>query len=75
MSSIKESQKLLGEATKILSKENNITLKDYKKFVKIGKKIHAEHAMKYAWLSEGMILRSPEVALATGNYNFMNDDL
>lgn len=63
MLSTKESLKLLGEAKKILSKKQDITLEDYKRFHKIGKKINKEHEHEYSWLCEGMELRKQELGI------------
>ncbi len=65
MLSIKESLKLLGEASKILSKEEDITLEDYKIFRAIGKKINKDHEFEYSWLCEGMEIRMPEIYKST----------
>lgn len=65
MLSTNESLKLLGEATKILSKEEDITIEDYKIFRAIGKKINKVHEFEYSWLCEGMALRISEIHKST----------
>ena len=54
--------------------ENNLSIKDYNRFVEIGKKLTEpgeEHI--YSWLAEGFYLRLEEIAEKEGNYDFVKD--
>jgi len=65
---------LIAEADEILQKKN-LTIKDYNRFVEIGKKLtkpDEEHI--YSWLAEGFYQRLPEIAEKEGNYDFVKDD-
>ncbi len=65
---------LLAEADKILQKAN-LSIKDYNRFVEIGKKLaDTEDEYIYSWLAEGFYLRLPEIAEKEGNYDFVKDD-
>ena len=65
---------LLSEADEIL-KKTNLTIKDYNRFVEIGKKLaDTEDEYIYSWLAEGFYLRLPEIAEKEGNYDFVKDD-
>ena len=65
---------LLSEADEIL-KKTNLTIKDYNRFVEIGKKLaDTEDEYIYGWLAEGFYLRLPEIAEKEGNYDFVKDD-
>ena len=65
---------LLAEADKILQKAN-LTIKDYNRFVEIGKKLaDTEDEYIYSWLAEGFYLRLEEIAEKEGNYDFVKDD-
>ncbi len=65
---------LLSEADEILQKAN-LTIKDYNRFVEIGKKLaDTEDEYIYGWLAEGFYLRLPEIAEKEGNYDFVKDD-
>ncbi len=65
---------LLAEADKILQKDN-LSIKDYNRFVEIGKKLaDTEDEYIYGWLAEGFYLRLPEIAEKEGNYDFVKDD-
>ena len=65
---------LLSEADKILQKDN-LSIKDYNRFVEIGKKLaDTEDEYIYGWLAEGFYLRLPEIAEKEGNYDFVKDD-
>ena len=65
---------LLSEADWILEK-TNLTIKDYNRFVEIGKKLtDTEDEYIYSWLAEGFYLRLPEIAEKEGNYDFVKDD-
>ena len=65
---------LLAEADKILQKAS-LTIKDYNRFVEIGKKLtDTEDEYIYSWLAEGFYLRLPEIAEKEGNYDFVKDD-
>jgi hypothetical protein len=62
-------------AKNILSKENRITLKDYKKFCLLRKKAKSkEDKEKFMWLSEGMYQLLPAIASKEGNYNFLEEE-
>ena len=64
---------LLEEAEKILQKAN-LSIKDYNRFVEIGKKLtNTEVEYIYSWLAEGFYLRLPEIAEKEGNYDFIKD--
>ena len=65
---------LIAEADEILQK-TNLTIKDYNRFVKIGKKLtDTEDEYIYSWLAEGFYLRLEEIAEKEGNYDFVKDD-
>jgi hypothetical protein len=64
---------LIAEADEILQK-TNLTIKDYNRFVEIGKKLtNTEVEYIYSWLAEGFYLRLPEIAEKEGNYDFIKD--
>ena len=64
---------LLSEADEILQK-TNLTIKDYNRFVEIGKKLtDTEDEHIYSWLAEGFYLRLPEIAEKEGNFDFVKD--
>ena len=64
---------LIDEADEILQK-TNLTIKDYNRFVEIGKKLtNTEDEYIYGWLAEGFSLRLPEIAEKEGNYDFIKD--
>jgi hypothetical protein len=64
---------LLGEAGKILEKDD-LTIKDYNRFVEIGKKLKKlDDEFEYSWLAEGFYQRLPEIAEKEGNYDFVKD--
>ena len=64
---------LIDEAEKILQK-TNLSIKDYNRFVEIGKKLtNTEVEYIYSWLAEGFYLRLPEIAEKEGNYDFIKD--
>ena len=65
---------LIAKADEILQKKI-LTIKDYNRFVEIGKKLtkpDEEHI--YSWLAEGFYQRLPEIAEKEGNYDFVKDD-
>ena len=65
---------LIEEAEKILQKAN-LTIKDYNRFVEIGKKLtEPGEEYIYSWLAEGFYLRLEEIAEKEGNYDFVKDD-
>ena len=65
---------LIEEADKILQKDN-LTIKDYNRFVEIGKKLtKPDEEYIYSWLAEGLYQRLPEIAEKEGNYDFVKDD-
>jgi hypothetical protein len=64
---------LIEEAEKILQKAN-LTIKDYNRFVEIGKKLtEPGEEYIYSWLAEGFYLRLEEIAEKEGNYDFIKD--
>ena len=64
---------LIDEADKILQKAN-LSIKDYNRFVEIGKKLtKSDDEYEYSWLAEGFYLRLPEIAEKEGNYDFVKD--
>ena len=64
---------LIDEADKILQKAN-LSIKDYNRFVEIGKKLtNTEVEYIYSWLAEGFYLRLPEIAEKEGNYDIVKD--
>ena len=64
---------LLDEAGKILEKDD-LTIKDYNRFVEIGKKLKKlDDEFEYSWLAEGFYQRLPEIAEKEGNYDFVKD--
>ena len=65
---------LIDEADKILQKAN-LSIKDYNRFVEIGKKLtKSDDEYEYSWLAERFYLRLPEIAEKEGNYDFVKDD-
>ncbi len=65
---------LLSEADEIL-KKTNLTIKDYNRFVEIGKQLKKpDDKEKYSWLAEGFELRLEEIAVKEGNYNFIKNE-
>ena len=66
---------IVDQASEILSKEEELTLADYKKFIKIQDMAKTEEEkFKFSWLGEGMYQRLPEIAAKEGNYDFVKDD-
>ena len=64
---------LIDEADKILQKAN-LSIKDYNRFVEIGKKLtEPGEEYIYSWLAEGFYLRLEEIAEKEGNYDFVKD--
>jgi len=64
---------LIDEADKILQK-TNLSIKDYNRFVEIGKKLTKPgEEYIYSWLAEGFYQRLPEIAEKEGNYDFVKD--
>ena len=64
---------LIAEADEILQK-TNLTIKDYNRFVEIGKKLtKPDDEYIYSWLAEGFYQRLPEIAEKEGNYDFVKD--
>ena len=64
---------LIDEADKILQK-TNLSIKDYNRFVEIGKKLTKPgEEYIYSWLAEGFYLRLEEIAEKEGNYDFVKD--
>ena len=65
--------KLMQEAELILEKKT-INVEDYKRFKEIGKKISEEEERNFAWLSEGIYLKIPQIIEKEGNDNFLEDE-
>jgi len=64
--------KLMQEAELILEKKT-INVEDYKRFKEIGRKISEEEERNFAWLSEGIYLKIPQIIEKEGNDNFLED--
>lgn len=65
--------KLFEEAELILEKET-INVEDYKRFKEIGRKISEEEERDFAWLSEGIYLKIPQIIEKEGNDNFLEEE-
>ena len=66
---------IVGQASEILSKEEELTLADYNKFIKLQDMAKTEEEKSaFRWLAEGMYQRLPEIAAKEGNYDFVKDD-
>tara|TARA_B110000971_G_scaffold214324_1_gene246255 strand:- start:582 stop:791 length:210 start_codon:yes stop_codon:yes gene_type:complete len=65
--------KLMQEAELILEKKT-INVEDYKRFKEIGRKISEEEERNFAWLSEGIYLKIPQIIEKEGNDNFLEDE-
>jgi hypothetical protein len=65
--------KLFEEAEAILELERDLTVADYKRFKEISKQIPKNEERNFAWLSEGLHQRLPEIAAQEGNYNFLEE--
>ena len=65
--------KLMQEADLILEKKT-INVEDYKRFKEIGRKISEEEERNFAWLSEGIYLKIPQIIEKEGNDNFLEDE-
>jgi len=65
--------KLFEEAELILEKET-INVEDYKRFKEIGRKILEEEERNFAWLSEGIYLKIPQIIEKEGNDNFLEEE-
>jgi hypothetical protein len=65
--------KLFEEAELILEKET-INVQDYKRFKEIGRKISKEEERNFAWLSEGIYLKIPQIIEKEGNDNFLEEE-
>ena len=62
------------KSSEILSKEEELTLADYKKFIKLQDMVKTEEEkFKFSWLAEGIYQRLPEIAEKEGNYDFVKD--
>lgn len=65
---------LLQQADEILMKKD-LTVKDYNKFEKIGKKLTDEYEIYFfSLLAEGFELRLPEIASKVGDYSFIKNN-
>ena len=62
----------MQEAELILEKKT-INVEDYKRFKEIGRKISEEEERNFAWLSEGIYLKIPQIIEKEGNDNFLED--
>ena len=65
--------KILSEIIDIFEK-NNITLKDYRRFRELGRKVDGADIVEYSSINEGMKLRLPEIAEKEGNYNWLEPE-
>lgn len=66
---------IITQAKKILSKEEKITLQDYKEFCKLRSMAKDEETRKaFLWLSEGMFQLTPIIASRVGSYNFLEEE-
>jgi hypothetical protein len=66
--------KLFNEAKNIIGLERDLNLNDYKKFIEIEKNITEDEEDKFAWLSEALEIRLPEIAQNEGNYDWIEPD-
>ena len=66
--------KLFNEAKDIIGLERDLNLNDYKKFIEIQKNITENEEDKFAWLSEALEIRLPEIAQKEGNYDWIEPD-
>ena len=64
---------ILSEIIDIFEK-NNLTLKDYKRFRELGRKVDGADLVEYSSINEGMKLRLPEIAEKEGNYNWLEPE-
>ncbi len=64
---------ILSEIINIFEK-NNLTLKDYKTFRELGRKVDGADLVEYSSINEGMKLRLPEIAEKEGNYNWLEPE-
>ena len=63
--------KPIQEAELIIRKET-LTLEDYNRFIDLGKLIKDEESkLEYDWLCEAIEIRLQEIAIITGNYDFV----
>ena len=65
--------KILSEIIDIFEK-NNITLKDYRRFRELGRKVDGADIVEYSSINEGIKLRLPEIAEKEGNYNWLEPE-
>lgn len=66
--------KLFEEAEAIIELERNLTVDDYKRFKEISRQIPKEEDRNFAWLSEGLYQRLPEIIEKEGNDNFLEEE-
>tara|TARA_R100000773_G_C4109411_1_gene50361 strand:- start:23 stop:235 length:213 start_codon:yes stop_codon:yes gene_type:complete len=64
---------IIAEAGDIVEKEN-LTLKDYQKFRKIGRELKTEDTLYFASYDEIMFQRLHEIAEKEGNYNWLEPE-
>ena len=64
---------ILSEIIDIFEK-NNLTLKDYKRFRELGRKVDGADLVEYSSINEGMKLRLPEIAEKEGNYDWLEPE-
>ena len=72
-----EKETPVQKASKILSKEEDLTLEDYNEFIRLSKlpmNKEEKFELSWSWLFEGMYQRTPEIASQTGSYDFMKDE-
>ena len=65
-----EWSKILKEADNITDKKE-ISVKDYKRFREIGRLIKNDEMLYFAWFSEALYLRLPEIAQKEGNWDWL----
>tara|TARA_R100000700_G_C3150007_1_gene128976 strand:- start:92 stop:304 length:213 start_codon:yes stop_codon:yes gene_type:complete len=64
---------IIAEAGEIVEKQN-LTLKDYQKFRKIGRDLKPEDNLYYASFDEIMFQRLHEIAEKEGHYNWLEPE-
>lgn len=65
--------KILSEIIDIMEK-NTLTLKDYKRFRELGRKVDGADLVEYSSYDEKMKLRLPEIAEKEGHYNWLEPE-
>tara|TARA_Y100001972_G_C7545569_1_gene274358 strand:- start:18 stop:227 length:210 start_codon:yes stop_codon:yes gene_type:complete len=64
---------LLDEANSIIEKDN-ISVQDYYDLKDIQKKISEQDEIEFFNIFETFLIRLPEIAEKTGNYNFLEEE-